>query len=54
MSLVEILLVVLLLMLLVGAWPVWPHMASYGYWPSGIIFVILIVALLAILMRGRR
>ena len=43
-----ILLIVLVLMLL-GAVPVWPHSRSWGYGPSGIVgllFVVLLVMLL--------
>jgi hypothetical protein len=46
---VTILIIVLVLMLL-GALPTWPHSRSWGYYPSGgvgIIVVILVVLLLA-------
>lgn len=42
-------LVVILLMVLVGALPVWPIAAPYGYWPSGGIGLVLIVVLVLIL-----
>jgi hypothetical protein len=48
MTLSTILLVVLIL-LLVGALPTWPHSKSWGYYPSGgtgLIIVILIILLL--------
>jgi hypothetical protein len=44
MSLGTILLVVLILML-VGVLPVWPHASSWGYGPSGIVGVILVIVL---------
>ncbi len=44
--LMTILLVVLILMLL-GALPTWPHSRSWGYAPSGLIVVLFIVVLLA-------
>jgi hypothetical protein len=48
---VTILLVVLILMLL-GAVPTWPHSRSWGYYPSGTLtLVILIVVLLALTGR---
>jgi hypothetical protein len=51
MSLGTILLIVLIL-LLVGALPTWPHSASWGYWPSGGLgLVVLIVVIL--LLTGR-
>ena len=48
MSLGTILIVVLILML-IGAFPAWPHSRSWGYGPSGglgLVVVILVVLLL--------
>ena len=48
MSLGTILLVVLIL-LLIGAFPSWPHSQSWGYYPSGglgLVVVILVILLL--------
>ena len=48
---VTILLVILILMLL-GAVPTWPHSRGWGYYPSGTLtLVILIVVLLALTGR---
>ncbi len=44
MGLGTILLIVLVLML-VGVVPVWPHASSWGYGPSGIVSVLLVVVL---------
>jgi hypothetical protein len=49
MSLGTILLVILILML-VGAFPSWPHSASWGYFPSGALGTILIVVLVLVLL----
>lgn len=49
MSIGTILLIVLLLML-VGAIPSWPHSRSWGYGPSGILGVLLLVVLILFLM----
>ena len=49
MSLGTILLVVLILML-VGVLPTWPHARSWGYAPSGIVGLILIVVIILFLM----
>jgi hypothetical protein len=49
MSLSLILLIVLIL-LLVGALPTWPHSASWGYFPSGILGVVLVVMLILLLL----
>lgn len=51
MSLGTILLIVLILML-VGVLPTWPHSRSWGYAPSGIVSVIVII-LLILFLTGR-
>ena len=51
MSLGTILLIILVLML-IGAIPTWPHSRSWGYGPSGAIGLVLIV-LLVLLLMGR-
>lgn len=51
MSIGTILLIVLVL-LLIGAVPVWPHSAEWGYGPVGVVTV-LIVVLLVLLVTGR-
>nr|WP_295412844.1 DUF3309 family protein [uncultured Thiodictyon sp.] len=49
MSLGTILLVVLILLLL-GVIPAWPHSRSWGYAPSGVIGTILIIVLVLFLL----
>jgi len=51
MSIGTILLIVVILML-VGVLPVWPHASSWGYGPSGIAGVILLV-LIVLFVMGR-
>jgi hypothetical protein len=51
MGLGTILLIILILML-IGGLPVFPHSRSWGYGPSGVIGVVLIV-LLVLLLLGR-
>jgi hypothetical protein len=51
MSLGTILLIVLVL-ILVGIIPAWPHSRSWGYGPSGIVGVIVII-LLILFLTGR-
>jgi hypothetical protein len=48
MTLGTVLLIVVLL-ILVGALPTWPYSSSWGYGPSGLLGVVLVVALLLIL-----
>jgi hypothetical protein len=49
MSLGLILLIVVLL-LVIGALPSWPHSRSWGYAPSGLLGVILVVLLILLLL----
>jgi hypothetical protein len=49
MSLGTIVLVILILML-VGVLPTWPHSASWGYFPSGALGTVLIIVLILVLM----
>lgn len=51
MTLGTILLIILIL-LLVGALPTWPHSRSWGYAPSGLLGTVLIV-LIILLLLGR-
>jgi hypothetical protein len=51
MSLGTILLIVLILML-IGAIPTWPHSRSWGYWPSGGIGLIVLI-IVVLLLLGR-
>jgi hypothetical protein len=51
MSLGTILLIVLIL-LLIGAFPSWPHSRSWGYGPSGGLGLVVII-LIVLLLMGR-
>jgi hypothetical protein len=51
MSLGAIILIVLLLML-VGAFPAWPHSRSWGYGPSGGLGLVIVVLVVVLLMGG--
>jgi hypothetical protein len=49
MTLGTILLIILILLLL-GAIPNWPHSRGWGYYPSGTIGVILVIVLILLLL----
>ncbi|HRQ63803.1 MAG TPA: DUF3309 family protein [Xanthomonadaceae bacterium] len=51
MSVGTILLIVLIL-ILIGAFPTWKHSRSWGYGPSGLLGVVLVVVLI-LLLTGR-
>jgi hypothetical protein len=43
-------LVVVLILLLIGAIPNWGYSRSWGYFPSGIIGVVLVIVIILVLM----
>ena len=43
-------LLIILILLLLGAVPVWPHSRRWGYYPGGGIGLILIIVLILVLM----
>lgn len=49
MTLGTILLIVLILML-AGAIPTWPHSRGWGYWPSGGLGLVLLIVVILLLM----
>lgn len=48
----NIIIVVILVLLLVGAFPTWSHSAGWGYYPSGGIGLILVI-IVVLLLVGR-
>jgi hypothetical protein len=49
MTLGTILLIILIL-LLIGAFPTWPHSRGWGYYPTGGIGLILLIILILVLL----
>ena len=43
-------LIIILVLVLVGALPSWPHSRSWGYGPSGILGVVVVIILILLLM----
>ena len=43
-------LLIILILLLLGALPTWPHSRSWGYYPTGGLGLILIIVLILVLM----
>ncbi len=43
-------LIIILILLLIGAFPSWPHSRSWGYWPSGTVGLIVIIVVILVLM----
>ena len=46
----NLILLVVLLILVVGAFPAWPYSAGWGYGPSGILGTILLILLIMALL----
>ena len=44
-------LIIILILLLLGAVPAWPHSRGWGYYPSGILGVILLIVIILLLTK---
>lgn len=49
---ISTLLLIILILILLGAVPAWPHSRGWGYGPSGIVGILLVV-LLVLMLMGR-
>lgn len=45
-------LLIILILLLIGAVPAWPYSRGWGYYPSGILGIVVII-LIVLLLMGR-
>jgi hypothetical protein len=45
-----LILIIVLVLLLVGALPTWPHSSGWGYYPSGGLGLVLLILLIFVLM----
>ncbi len=43
-------LLIVLVLLLLGALPTWPHSRTWGYYPSGLLSLVLVVVIILLLM----
>jgi hypothetical protein len=43
-------LIVILILLLLGAAPTWPHSRNWGYYPSGILGIVLLIVIILLLL----
>lgn len=48
----NLILLLLIVLLLIGALPTWPYSSGWGYYPSGGLGLILVVLLIVALVRG--
>ncbi len=47
-----LILLIILIVLLLGAVPAWPHSRGWGYWPSGTLGLVVLI-LIILLLTGR-
>ena len=47
---ISTILLILVILLLIGAVPAWPHSRGWGYGPSGLLGVVLIILVILLLM----
>ena len=50
MGTLELILLIVLILLLIGALPAWPHSRSWGYGPSGGLLAVVIIIVLLVLL----
>ena len=46
-----LILLIILILLLIGAFPRWPHSRNWGYYPSGGLGLILLIIIILLLLR---
>lgn len=51
----DLLIIIIVVLLLVGLLPHWPYSSGwgYGYWPSGLVTIVLVI-LIVLLLQGHR
>ena len=49
---ISLILLIVVILLLVGALPTWPHSSGWGYWPSGGLGLVLLI-LIILMVMGR-
>lgn len=48
----SLILIVIILLLLIGAFPAWPYSRGWGYYPSGGLGLVLIIIIVLLLMHA--
>jgi hypothetical protein len=47
---ISLILLIIVVLLLIGALPAWPYSSGWGYWPSGGLGLVLLVLIILLLM----
>lgn len=50
----QLILIILLVLLLIGMFPVWPYSTGWGYFPSGGVGLLLLVLIIVVLVSPPR
>ena len=45
-------LIIILILLLLGAIPSWPYSRNWGYYPSGLLGLVLLIVIILVLLRA--
>jgi len=45
-----VILLIILILVLIGAVPVWPYSRGWGYWPGGLVGLLLIVIIILLIL----
>lgn len=48
---IGLILLIILILLLIGAFPSWPYSRGWGYYPSGGLGILLIIIIILLLMK---
>ena len=48
----RLILFIILILLLIGAFPTWPYSSGWGYYPAGGIGVVLVILIVVVLLGG--
>jgi hypothetical protein len=46
-----LILIIILVLLLIGAFPTWPYSRGWGYYPSGGLGLVLVIVIILLLLR---
>jgi hypothetical protein len=47
---IETILLIILILILIGALPTWPHSRAWGFYPSGGVGLVLVIVLVIVLL----
>lgn len=48
---ISLILLIILILLLIGAFPSWPYSRNWGYYPSGGLGLVLLIIIILLLMK---